>query len=258
MSTDEVLALWDEARRNAVPEGMQQESTDHVHRLFDADGIGHQIAFSRLTEQNAEKVIASEVARYRRLGVEVEWTVHGHDRPANLRHLLARQGFEVGAREEVLVLDLSSELDDSTGPVSKQVQRVHDEPQCEAFRRVSNAVFGSGASRVADRLLAAVRAGSQQNLGYVAYVGEEPASVGRLILCPPSPFAGLYSGATLPQFRGRGLYRATVAARAREARARGARFAQVDALPTSAPILRRLGFWKLADAWPCVLRPAGS
>ena len=59
---------------------------------------------------------------------------------------------------------------------------------------------------------------------------------------PGVEFAGLFGGVTLPEFRGRGLYRATVARRAELARERGYRWLYVDALPTSRPILERLGF----------------
>ncbi|MFY9860709.1 MAG: hypothetical protein WAK80_09150, partial [Candidatus Cybelea sp.] len=63
----------------------------------------------------------------------------------------------------------------------------------------------------------------------------------------------LYGGGTMEQHRGRGFYRATVAARARDAIDFGARYLIVDALPTSQPILENLGFVRLTDTWPCTL-----
>ncbi|WP_050776729.1 hypothetical protein [Streptomyces sp. SPB074] len=54
---------------------------------------------------------------------------------------------------------------------------------------------------------------------------------------------------------GRGLYRATVAARARIAAARGVRYLQVDASADSAPILRRLGFLELTTTTPYIWTP---
>ena len=51
-----------------------------------------------------------------------------------------------------------------------------------------------------------------------------------------------------------GLYRATVAARALDAINSGARYLIVDALPTSRPILERLGFVCLTYTWPCTLK----
>jgi len=46
-----------------------------------------------------------------------------------------------------------------------------------------------------------------------------------------------------------------LAARARDAIALGAKFLLVDALPTSRPILERLGFEQLAQTWPCEWTP---
>ena len=53
---------------------------------------------------------------------------------------------------------------------------------------------------------------------------------------------GTHGGGTRPDYQGRGVYRALVAARAAEARRRGHRFLTVDARETSRPILERIGF----------------
>ena len=102
-----------------------------------------------------------------------------------------------------------------------------------------------------DELAEAIRTGRQGHNGYIGYVDGEPASVGRLYTGPRSVFAGLYGGGTREEFRGRGCYRALIAARARDAALAGARYLLVDALPTSLPILLRLGFVHRADTWPC-------
>ena len=68
-------------------------------------------------------------------------------------------------------------------------------------------------------------------------------------------FAGLYGGGVEPAYRGKGIYRALVAARADEARRRGYRYLTVDAADTSAPILARLGFEALARERGWVLGP---
>jgi hypothetical protein len=85
-----------------------------------------------------------------------------------------------------------------------------------------------------------------------------PAAIGRLQTRAASAFGGLYGGFTLEAHRRRGLYHALIAERARDALRLGARYLRVDALPTSEPILERLGFVKLADTWPCVLAAADS
>ena len=64
--------------------------------------------------------------------------------------------------------------------------------------------------------------------------------------------------AVAAEFRGRGLYKATVARRAELARERGYRWLYVDALPTSRPILERLGFVKLTTTRPYVIPRAAD
>jgi hypothetical protein len=77
------------------------------------------------------------------------------------------------------------------------------------------------------------------------------------ISLPPAggEFAGLWGGATLREWRHRGIYHALVAARALLAAARGVPYLQVDASSDSAPILRRLGFAELTTTTPYVWTP---
>ncbi|MEU6442811.1 acetyltransferase [Streptomyces sp. NPDC047046] len=82
-----------------------------------------------------------------------------------------------------------------------------------------------------------------------------PLHAARIEFVPGTDFAGLWGGSTLAAWRGRGLYRATVAARARIAAARGVRYLQVDASADSAPILRRLGFLELTTTTPYIWTP---
>ncbi len=82
-----------------------------------------------------------------------------------------------------------------------------------------------------------------------------PLHASRIEFVPGTDFAGLWGGSTLAAWRGRGLYRATVAARARIAAARGVRYLQVDASADSAPILRRLGFLELTTTTPYIWTP---
>jgi GNAT superfamily N-acetyltransferase len=71
-------------------------------------------------------------------------------------------------------------------------------------------------------------------------------------------FGTLWGGATLPQWRRRGIYRATVTHRANLARDRGFRYLSVDASDDSRPILERLGFVAVTTTTPYVWSPAGE
>ena len=71
-------------------------------------------------------------------------------------------------------------------------------------------------------------------------------------------FATLWGGATLPAWRGRGIYRATVAHRANLAATRGFRYLEVDASDASRPILERLGFTAVTTTTPYVWSPPAA
>jgi hypothetical protein len=135
------------------------------------------------------------------------------------------------------------------------VRRVETLDDVETYGRVSAAVFGKQ-FRFESELADGVRSGSTQIRGYIAYADDLPVSIGRLYTHPQSWFGGLYGGGTIAAHRSRGFYRALLAARARDARATGAKYLLVDALPTSRPILERLGFQHLTDTWACEWKPA--
>jgi hypothetical protein len=116
-------------------------------------------------------------------------------------------------------------------------------------------VFGKNYDPTSEELRQVLLAGSSERIGYIGYIDRIPVSVSRLHTDLGRAVGGLYGGGTLEAFRGRGCYRAMVAARARDAVELGARYLMVDALPTSLPILLRLGFTHVNDTWPCMWRP---
>ena len=69
-------------------------------------------------------------------------------------------------------------------------------------------------------------------------------------------FAGLWGGATLPEWRGRGIYRALTAARARFALAEGVRYLNSDCTAMSRPILERSGLVAVTTTTPYVWQRA--
>lgn len=252
---EEIRAALDYERRHLVRRAEVAEVTTDVVRLRGEDRSWHTISWASLNEDNANFAIEAEVAHHQRLGVSFEWKVYSHDGPADLLHRLISYGFEVGPHETVMVYDLSSGgLPPATDGVT--VRRVEDHREVAVFRRVAEAVFGKDYGFTAGQLLDALAAGNREHRGYVAYLGDgTPAGVGRLYTHARSLFGGLYGGGTMEAHRSRGVYRAMLGARAAEAIASAAGYLIVDALPTSRPILERLGFVRLADTWPCEWRP---
>jgi GNAT superfamily N-acetyltransferase len=73
---------------------------------------------------------------------------------------------------------------------------------------------------------------------------------GRLEPVYGTDFAGIWGGATRPEWRGRGIYRALTAARARSALAMGKTLVNSDSTEYSRPILERAGLVKVSTTTP--------
>ena len=248
-----ILKRLDEERRCGKQDGTVVEYLPAITRV---DSPYRAIAFSSLSARSADAAILEQVEHHRKLGASFEWKLYAHDTPTDMLVRLERHGFQAGPREAVLVFDLSESPQWIEGADSWPVVRVETLAQVETYQSVSEGLFEKHHEATTAELRNAVRTGSTHVRGYIAYDGSQPVGIGRLYTQPGSIFGGLYGGGTLPGFRGRGFYRALVAARARDAIAGGATHLLVDALPTSRPILHRLGFQWLTDTWPCEWHPA--
>jgi hypothetical protein len=254
MDRGHVLRLLDRERRQLAHAGTSIDVQQVLTRASAADGSHHTIVFSSLPAVAADAIIGQEIEYHRRRGVPFEWKAYAHDGPPDLLARLARHGFVIGEREAVVVYDLAHRaawLEAS----DHRVVRIERPEQVDVYRNVAERVFGKEYAFTANELATALATGSTQQRGYLAYAGDEPVSIGRLYTHPDSAFGALYGGGTLPTHRGQGFYRALVAVRGRDAAATGATYLLVDALPTSLPILERLGFERLTDTWPCCWSP---
>jgi len=115
---------------------------------------------------------------------------------------------------------------------------------------VHDEVFGGDHAAIGSAITAALAVRPRPVEAVVAVAGDTAVSAGRVEFPDDSDFASLWGGGTLPDWRGRGVFRSLVAYRARLARERGYRYLQVDASADSSPILQRLGFTELARTTP--------
>ena len=230
MNREEILQLLDDERPRFAGYARLAERLIDVTRLRGADGSHAVVVVAAgFHAENADAAIARELDYHRSHGyTPFEWTVYGHHDPGDMVQRLERHGFTTGPREAVMVCDLASARRGSSA--TRRHPRAHrrpsgagDEQTLADFRRVAETVFAKDYTFTTNELRDALRAGSAEHRGYVAYAGPDgpPAAVGRLHTHPRSQFGGLYGGGTLAEFRGRGFYRATVAARARDAIASG-------------------------------------
>jgi len=163
-----------------------------------------------------------------------EWKYYEHDGP-ELRERLLALGLESDEEETVLVAEAAS-----IPPPAADVELRED---VDAFMGLVHEIFGDKGHGFPEHATPVV-----------AFVDGKPASGGRVDLEPGVEFAGMFGGVTLLEFRGRGLYRATVARRAEIAREAGYRWLYVDALPTSRPILEKVGFMAITKTTPFEVR----
>lgn len=141
-------------------------------------------------------------------------------------------------------------------PEGITVRPVIDEQGIAHFLSLESAIWGK-LHTTREFLLSNLGDPLQPDLAFVAYSDQKPIGFGRVTGSPQSIFAGLWGGSVLPEFRGRGVYRALLSARIQHARKLDSlRYLRVDALPSSRPILEKYGFKRLASTWPADWPPA--
>lgn len=215
------------------------------------------ITWSALTSETADAVIGRERQFFAARGTPVEWKYYDYDEPADLPARLIAAGFEPDDAELMLVAETSRIDQQVRLPDGVRLEPVTSEAGVAALMTAHDLAFTDHPSpELGERLLAQFRADPDSLRMVVAMSGDEPVAAARIEFTPGSDFAGLWGGGTAPAWRGQGIFRALVAYRAGIAAERGYRYLQVDALPTSRPILERLGFQRVAMTTPYVFTPA--
>lgn len=250
--TAALLAAYDAQMRmpsSAVPSGVTYEHDGPIVRI-----VGGHVGRIRaprdvgVTGAGLDRLIARQRNYFQARGEGLEWKVCAHDRPAELPERLVAAGFVPEAPSTVLLgsaPEVAAEEVLPGGAVLRQVSEAED------LRRIADQqteVWGFDCSWVATDLMTRVLADPAQITILVAEADGQLACTAWSLYNPGTDFVALLGGTTLPRFRGRGLYRAMIAARAREAVARGYRLLHVDASPASAPILRRCGFHEITTS----------
>lgn len=271
MDTGAVLAAYDQQVRGAggglrVPVGrLERVSLPHgalvLRHLVGEDQASVIWAdLAGLDGTGVADVVAAEAAAARARGLRLEWKHYGHDRPADLPGRLVAAGFAAQPAEALLVAETAQVcgLSGPGLPAGVVLEEVMDVEALAAVAAVAAQAFDEDPAGAEHRQQYAelgeqLRAAPQSLAIVLVRAGGEPVGEGRVEFPPSGEFAGLWGGGIVPAWRGRGLYRATVGYRAALAGRRGYRYLTVDALPTSAPILARLGFVELTTTTPFLL-----
>lgn len=239
MSRDEILAeILERPRESFVPladsqviarPGWRQLLTPSVK-----GGGFNDVSLAVVDEADADRVVDETIAQYARHACRFVWRI-GPDSSQHLKARLAGRGLahQLGhgmARSTELAIDIDPRI---------SIERV-TEATVSAFTQAMAAGWEMSPAALAPVNEAILGANGPLEMFLARWDGE-PAATAGAALHPRSIY--LIGGVVLPAFRGRGLYRALVAARVAAARARGIELAtSLARADTSAPILERMGF----------------
>lgn len=181
---------------------------------------------------------------------DIEWKTRGHDRLPHLDAVLRDHGFVAEEPESVMIGEATSLIADVALPAGVTLRTVTADADVCAASAMADAAFGDPVSaRRADALIGRLARGDGMEI-WIAEADGVIVSCGRLEPVPGTRFAGIWGGATLPAWRGRGIYRALTAERARSALRVGKTLINSDSTEFSRPILERSGLVKVSTTTP--------
>lgn len=188
----------------------------------------------------------------------IEWKTRAHDVAPRLHETLISRGFVPEEPESIMIGSAALLARDVTLPDEVEIRQARTDEEIFAMERMQGEVFGDPTWRArAEAGVASMAAGADVEL-WIAVVDGHVVSAGRLEPVADTDFAGLWGGATLPQWRGRGIYRAVTARRARSALDRGKKYLNSDSTEYSRPILERSGLVKVSATTPYVRTSVGG
>lgn len=196
------------------------------------------------SKRPAEAVLVDIVERAAEFGLPEAYIYSKLSAPDGFDVALLARGARMVDATDVLAMPLPADVT-MAEPVGLQVQWRTTLEVARDANTVQTAVFGG--SRASDDEVAALAAAARESVAVgaggimVGYLDAVPVAVGGLDLV--DGVARLWGGGVLESHRGRGAYRALVAARLRYAIEHGATMALTQGrVATSSPILQRMGF----------------
>jgi hypothetical protein len=182
----------------------------------------------------------------------IEWKTRGHDDAPGLHEALVNHGFREQETESIMMGETAGLVRDVPLPDGVSLRQVTTEPDVRAMAAMQDEAFGDPLQpHVADALLRRLARDDGMELWVAEHEGRM-VSAGRLEPVEGTDVAGIWGGSTLTAWRGRGIYRALTAARARSALRLGRTLLHSDSTDYSRPILERAGMVKVSTTTPYV------
>jgi hypothetical protein len=218
--------------------------------VIGAEPDPHQDVVQRLRLEPSE--VAATVAEVRALYAargrhQITWEVSSSATPSDLGERLMALGIVPDAPEPLAVgMVLARPLEHAAGAFTVKKVTTFDE-----YRIASNIFLrgfgGPEAESDPEALFRRFERARASDVGarYLAYLDGEPVAAAEALYLDAAVV--MCGGATLASARGKGAYRALIAARWEEGRRRGTPMLVTQAGAMSRPILRRLGFEEVAE-----------
>jgi GNAT superfamily N-acetyltransferase len=162
------------------------------------------------------------------------WEIGSHATPADLPEQLLARGF-TDDEHTPLAIGMALTEEPAAAPEGIQVKVVETDEEYWESERIAQIAFGEDVPSERKPFVPA-----PLNPIYIAIL--DGRIVARASAAHGEHGVTLFGGATLPEARGKGAYRALVAERWRDAAERGTPLVVTQAGPMSRPILARLGF----------------
>ena len=257
----ELLAAYDAQVRAHIPErppaGVEVEVDGPLKRFvgFPMGGFVVYRDLDGLDGAELDELIARQVRFFAERGERFEWKLYGHDRPADLPERLRAAGFVPEERETVVIATAAGIAAPPQPPDGVTLRETRSRVDLDRIADLELAVWDQEHGVLADELEAEIAADPESLAVVLAEAGDVLTCAAWVRFEHGTEFATLWGGATLPEWRRRGIYRSLVAQRAGLAVERGFRYLEVDASDDSRPILERLGFVAVTTTTPFIWTP---
>lgn len=261
-TAEQLLKAHDEQVRGSIaarlPAGWTAQPNGRVLRVRTPQrGFAFTDGLHDLDADRVEQAVASTAAFFADHGEDFEWKTYSHDHPA-LEPALERHGFYPEPTETVLIGRTSDFTNAGAAPAGVELRQVRDRPDLDRIAALQTEVWHEDWSWLADDLADRIHSGPEHVAIWLAEAGGRAVSTAWLVRLPGTEFAGLWGGSTLEPWRGRGIYKSLITARARAAHRLGVHYLWVDASDDSRPILQRLGMTAVTTTTPWIKRAPSS
>lgn len=201
----------------------------------------------RLLEDEVEEAIDTAMAAHHAAGVPGSWWLDPDATPVGIARALERRGYKRGPSAPAMAMELS-DLPNIEPPVGVELSFVRGRERMRAAQLVVALGFGRPPAI------------AEQMAEIIAPLGEEPDSPIRVVVATldgvpvasataitAGDVCGVFTVATLPEARGKGLGRATTLAVLHDARKLGARVGVLHASKLGFGVYVRMGFRHVGD-----------